>query len=210
MLKTPLFLFSLTLPLRHNTCGFNTMENLNELKVAILTENGFEQSELTSPKKAMEDKGIKVDVISSREGEVKAWDKDNWGINVKVDKTLAEARAEDYDGVFLPGGVMNPDKLRQNKDALEFVRAFHESGKPIGAICHGPQVLIDADIVRGREMTSYPALRTDLLNAGANWVDREVVTDQGLVTSRSPADLEAFNSKLLEELGEGIHQERIV
>ncbi|QEC53670.1 protease I [Anseongella ginsenosidimutans] len=186
------------------------MEKLNQLKVAILTENGFEQSELTSPKQAMEEKGIRVDVISPREGEVKAWDKDNWGITVKVDKLLSEARAEDYDGLFLPGGVMNPDKLRQNKDALEFVRRFHESGKPIGAICHGPQVLIDAEVVRGREMTSYPALRTDLVNAGANWVDREVVTDQGLVTSRSPADLEAFNSKFLEELGEGIHQERIV
>src|SRR5690606_13691788 len=109
----------------------------------------------------------------------------------------------------LPGGVMKPDKLRQNNEALEFVRAFHESGKPIGAICHGPQVVIDAGIVRGKGMTSYPAIRTDLVNAGANWVDREVVTDQGLVTSRAPADLDAFNAKLLEEIGEGIHEERI-
>ncbi|MFS8616387.1 MAG: type 1 glutamine amidotransferase domain-containing protein [Solitalea sp.] len=185
------------------------MEKRNQLKVAILTENGFEQSELTSPKQAMEEKGIAVEVISPQTGEVKAWDKDNWGISVPVDKPLSEARAADYDAIFLPGGVMNPDKLRQNKEALEFVRAFHESGKPIGAICHGPQVLIDAGIVRGKEMTSYPAIRTDLVNAGANWVDREVVTDQGLVTSRSPADLDAFNAKLLEEIGEGIHEERI-
>lgn len=186
------------------------MEKLNQLKVAILTENGFEQSELTSPKEAMENKGIAVEVISPQQGEVKAWDKDNWGITVKVDRTLSDARPEDYDGLFLPGGVMNPDKLRQNKDAVEFVKRFYESGKPVGAICHGPQVLIDADIVRGKEMTSYPALRTDLVNAGANWVDREVVTDQGLVTSRSPADLEAFNNKLLEELGEGVHEHRVV
>lgn len=185
------------------------MENLKNLKVAILTENGFEQSELTSPKAAMEAKGIAVDVVSPKAGEVKAWDKDNWGKTVKVDRSLAEARPDDYDGLFLPGGVMNPDKLRQNKDALEFVRRFNESGKPIGAICHGPQVLIDAEMVRGKKMTSYPALRTDLVNAGANWVDREVVTDQGLVTSRSPADLDAFNSKFLEELGEGVHENRI-
>lgn len=185
------------------------MEKLNQLKVAILTEHGFEQSELTSPKQAMEAKGVTVHVISPQENEVKAWDKDNWGITVKVDKPLSEARAEDYDALFLPGGVMNPDKLRQNTQAVEFVRQFHESGKPIGAICHGPQVLIDAEIVRGKEMTSYPALRTDLVNAGANWVDREVVTDQGLVTSRSPEDLDAFNAKLLEELEEGIHEERI-
>lgn len=185
------------------------MEKRNQLKVAILTENGFEQSELTSPKQAMEEKGIAVEVISPQTGEVKAWDKDKWGISVPVDKPLSEAQAADYDAIFLPGGVMNPDKLRQNKEALELVRAFHESGKPIGAICHGPQVLIDAGIVRGKKMTSYPAIRTDLVNAGANWVDREVVTDQGLVTSRSPADLDAFNAKLLEEIGEGIHEERI-
>lgn len=183
---------------------------MNERRVAILTENGFEQSELTSPKEAMEERGITVHVIAPGGDEVKAWDKDRWGISVKVDKPLSQASPGDYDGLFLPGGVMNPDKLRQNREAVDFVRTFFETGKPVGAICHGPQMLIEAEVVRGREMTSYPAIRTDLVNAGARWVDREVVTDEGLVTSRSPADLEAFNGKFLEELDEGVHQERAV
>lgn len=181
------------------------MAQLNNLKVAILTENGFEQEELTSPREAMQRAGVQVEIVSPQRTEVKAWDKANWGIRVKVDRTLDEARVEDYDGLMLPGGVMNPDKLRQNEKAIEFIRHFMESGKPIAAICHAPQSLIETGLLKGRTMTSYPSLKTDLINAGVNWVDREVVVDRGLVTSRSPKDLPAFNKKVLEELAEGVH-----
>lgn len=175
------------------------------MKVAILTENGFEQSELTSPKEAMEKAGVTVDIVSPQKSDVKAWDVDDWGITLPVDVTLDNARPDDYDGLMLPGGVLNPDKLRTNQKAVEFVKHFLEQGKPLAAICHGPQTLIETGMIDGRKMTSYPAIKTDLINAGVNWVDEEVVVDNGLVSSRSPKDLEAFNKKLLEELAEGVH-----
>lgn len=182
------------------------MSILSDLKVAMLTEHGFEQSELTGPREAMERAGVTVHVVSPHHDEVKAWNEGEWGIRVRVDVPLEEANPDDYDGLVLPGGVMNPDKLRMNEQAVEFVRRFFAAGKPIAAICHGPQTLINAAVVKGKEMTSYPSLKIDLINAGAHWVDQEVVVDNGLVTSRTPKDLEAFNKKLLEELREGIHQ----
>lgn len=181
------------------------MSNLKELKVAILTEVGFEQIELTSPKAAMEEAGIIVEIVSPQKNEVRAWDTDKWGITLKVDKHISDANVDDYDGLMLPGGVINPDKLRVNKDAVAFVKEFIQSGKPVAAICHGPQTLIETGELKGRKLTSYPSLKTDLLNAGADWIDQEVVVDKGLVTSRKPEDLKAFNKKLLEELAEGVH-----
>lgn len=181
------------------------MPQLKKMKVAILTENGFEQSELTSPKEAMEKAGVTVDIVSPQKSEVKAWDVDEWGITLPVDVTLDNARPDEYDGLMLPGGVLNPDKLRTNQKAIEFVKHFLEQGKPLAAICHGPQTLIETGMMDGRKMTSYPAIKTDLINAGVNWVDEEVVVDNGLVSSRSPKDLDAFNKKLLEELAEGVH-----
>jgi protease I len=181
------------------------MTNLKDLKVAILTENGFEQIELLSPKQVMEEAGVSVQIVSPQPKEVRAWDEDNWGITITVDKTLDEANPQDYNGLMLPGGVMNPDKLRTNKKAVEFIKHFIESGKPVGAICHGSQTMIETGLLRGRTMTSYPAIKTDLINAGVKWVDKEVVVDNGLVTSRSPKDLDAFNKKLLQELAEGVH-----
>ena len=181
------------------------MPQLKNVKVAILTENGFEQSELTSPKDAMEKAGVTVEIVSPQKNEVKAWDVDDWGITLPVDVSLDNASPDEYDGVMLPGGVMNPDKLRTNERAVEFVKHFLERGKPVAVICHGPQTLIETGMMEGRKMTSYPAIKTDLINAGVKWVDEEVVVDNGLVSSRSPKDLEAFNKKLLEELTEGVH-----
>ncbi|QJD97074.1 type 1 glutamine amidotransferase [Mucilaginibacter robiniae] len=181
------------------------MANLNNRKVAILTEEGFEQVELTSPKEALQAAGATVHIVSPQSGKIKAWDQDHWGIEVEVDKVLTDVNPSDYDALVLPGGVLNPDKLRQNKDAVSFVKSFLEEGKPLAAICHGPQMLIETGLLEGRQLTSYPSLQTDLKNAGAEWVDQEVVTDNGLVTSRTPADLEAFNKKTIEEIGEGVH-----
>lgn len=181
------------------------MATLTGKKIAILTENGFEEVELTSPKKALEAAGAKVQIVSPRKGKVRAWDKDHWSIELPVDEILDNARSEDYDALVLPGGVMNPDQLRQNKKAVEFAQQFLEAGKPVAAICHGPQLLIETGLIEGRNMTSYPSLRTDLENAGVIWEDKEVVTDNGLVTSRTPKDLDAFNRKTIEEIGEGQH-----
>jgi protease I len=181
------------------------MADLSNKKVAILTEEGFEQVELTSPKEALEAAGATVHIISPKSGKIKAWDKDKWGIEVDVDKNLSDVSPDDYDALVLPGGVLNPDKLRQNKDAVAFASAFLDKGKPLAAICHGPQLLIETNMLKGRRLTSYPSLQTDLKNAGADWVDEEVVTDNGLVTSRRPADLEAFNKKTIEEIAEGVH-----
>jgi protease I len=144
-------------------------------------------------------------VISPNPETVRAWDEDNFGESIRVDVPLGAAAAESYDALLLPGGVMNPDKLRMNADAVQFVCHFFAAGKPVAAICHGPQLLIEADVVRGRRMTSYPSIKTDLHNAGADWVDEPVVTDQGLVTSRRPADIPQFNEKMIEEFGEGYH-----
>lgn len=181
------------------------MAKLSGKKVAILTENGFEEVELTSPKKALEEAGADVRIISPQKGKVKAWDHDHWSIELPVDVELDNAQAEDYDALVLPGGVLNPDQLRMNKKAVEFAQQFLETGKPVAAICHGPQLLIETGLIDGRNMTSYPSLRTDLQNAGAVWMDKEVVTDNGLVTSRTPKDLDAFNRKAIEEIGEGLH-----
>ena len=181
------------------------MANLKDLKVAIRSENGFEQAELISPKQKMEEAGVTVHIVSPRAQELRAWDETDWGITISVDKKLDEANPDDYDGLMLPGGVLNPDKLRMNEKAVAFIRHFLEVGKPLGVICHGPQTMIETGMLRGRTMTSYPSIKTDLINAGVNWVDREVVVDNGLVSSRSPKDLDAFNRKLLEELAEGVH-----
>ena len=158
-----------------------------------------------NPMNALEQAGAEVHVISPQKEKVKAWAHDHWSIEVTVDKLLSEAKPENYDMLVLPGGVMNPDKLRLNKDAVAFAQHFIEQGKPLAAICHGPQTLIETGMLDGRTMTSYWSVKTDLVNAGVNWVDKEVVVDNGLVTSRSPKDLEAFNKKMIEELKEGQH-----
>jgi protease I len=183
-----------------------TNANLSGKKVAILVADGFEQVEMTDPKQALEQAGAQTKIISPAQGKVKGWQHGQWGDQFPVDVPLAQARADDYDALLLPGGVMNPDKLRANKQAVEFVKAFVEAGKPIAAICHGPWTLIEAGAVNGRTMTSYPSIQTDLRNAGANWVDQEVVTDHGLVTSRKPDDIPAFNRKMIEEFAEGRHE----
>lgn len=182
------------------------MADLSNKTIAILTEEGFEQVELTSPQEALKAAGATVHVISPEGGEIKAWDKTNYGITITADKKLSEVSPDDYDALVLPGGVMNPDKLRQNKDAVAFASAFLDEGKPVGAICHGPQTLIETDMISGRRMTSYPSLKTDLKNAAVDWFDEEVIADKGLVTSRTPADLPAFNQKLIEEIMEGNHR----
>jgi protease I len=181
------------------------MADLTGKVVAILTENGFEEVELTSPKKTLEDAGATVHIVSPQKEKVKGWNHDHWTIELPVDKNVADARAEDYDALVIPGGVINPDKLRRSNEAIEFAKDFLETGKPVAAICHGPQLLIETGLLEGRDLTSYSSIKTDLVNAGANWHDREVIVDNGLVTSRSPGDLEAFNKKMLEEIAEGVH-----
>lgn len=183
-------------------------DELRGKRIAALVENGFEQVELLEPRKALEQAGAKVDVISPQKSEVKGWNHTDWGQPVKVDVPLDQARPEDYDGLLLPGGVINPDKLRINARAVDFVKAFAASGQPIAAICHGPWTLIEAGAVRGRKMTSWPSLQNDLRNAGAQWVDQEVCVDNGLVTSRKPDDIPAFNRKMIEEFAEGRHTAR--
>lgn len=180
------------------------MAILTNKKIAILTDNGFEEIELTSPKKALEDAGATVHIISVQKI-VKGWDHDHWGLEVEADVNLADANPEDYDALMLPGGVMNPDKMRTEQAYINFAQHFLETGKPLAAICHAPQLLIETGMLAERNMTSYPSLKTDLKNAGVIWEDKEVVTDKGLVTSRSPKDLPAFNKKMIEEIAEGQH-----
>lgn len=180
--------------------------DLTDKKVAILLTDGFEEVEFTKPLKALKDSGATVHVIAPHSGRVKAWNSDNWGESYKVDKTLDEANPDDYNSLMLPGGVMSPDMLRTNKKAVAFVKSFFEDGKPIAAICHAPQLLIETGALKGRTLTSYPSIRTDLENAGATWKDREVVVDHGLTTSRNPDDIPAFNKKMLEEIKEGKHE----
>jgi protease I len=174
-------------------------------KVAILSTDGFEQSELLEPRKALISAGADVKIVSLKAGKIKGWKDKDWGEEVEVDLLASHAKAEDFDAIVLPGGVINPDKLRSDKQAVAFLQGFVDAGKPIGAICHGPQTLIETGALKGRKMTSYKSLKTDLKNAGAEWVDEEVVTDHGLVTSRTPEDLPAFNKKLIEEIAEGVH-----
>lgn len=180
-------------------------QTLTGKRVAILVTDGFEQSELVEPRAALETAGARTTLISPKSDTVRAWDEDDFGDTFNVDMPLADAAREQFDALLLPGGVMNPDHLRMVPEAVQFVIHFFEAGKPVAAICHGPQLLIEADVVRGRRLTSYPSLKTDLRNAGAEWVDEAVVTDQGLVTSRRPADIPQFNEKMIEEIGEGYH-----
>ena len=175
------------------------MNKLKGMRIAILATDGFEQVELTEPKKALEEAGAEVLVIAPEKGEIKAWDKTDWGISVKVDRSIDEINFDEFNGLVLPGGQINPDKLRTVDNAVKFVRSFFEKGKPVAAICHAPWLLIEAKIVEGRNMTSYHSIKTDLINAGAQWQDAEVVVDGGLITSRNPGDLKAFNKKIVEE-----------
>ena len=185
----------------------------NELqgkRIAFLAANAFEESELTKPWQALQQAGAELELVSLEEGEITALDELELkpGRSVRVDKTVEEANADDYDGLVLPGGVGNPDKLRADENAVHFVRQFFEQGKPVGAICHGPWTLVEAGVVRGRTLTSYASIQTDIRNAGGTWVNEEVHVDNGLVTSRKPDDLEAFSKKLVEEFAEGKHEAR--
>jgi protease I len=184
------------------------MENLQGKKVAILVTDGFEQVELTEPRKALDQAGAKTEIVSPAAGQVKGWNHTEWGDRLPVDVPLQQAKPENYDALLLPGGVMNPDHLRMNPEAVRFVKHFADAGKPIAAICHGPWTLIEAGAVRGKKMTSWPSLQTDLKNAGAHWVDQQVVHDGNLVTSRKPDDLPAFNEEMVklfahQEVGAG-------
>jgi len=182
--------------------------SLSGKRVAILATDGVEQAELIEPRKALDAAGATTKVVSPKSGSIKGWNHTDWGEPIKVDVTLDKASPNDFDALLLPGGVMNPDHLRTNENAVNFVRAFFEAGKPVAAICHGPWLLVEADVVRGRHVTSWPSLQTDLRNAGANWTDSQVVSDHGLVTSRKPDDIPAFNKKMIEEFAEGVHEEQ--
>lgn len=179
---------------------------LDGKRVAILATDGVEQVELTEPKKALEQAGAKTDVISPKGDKLKAWNLKDWGEEIKVDVSLKSADPNNYDALLLPGGVMNPDHLRMDSQAVQFVRSFFEAHKPVAAICHGPWMLVEANVVKGRKLTSWPSLQTDIRNAGGEWTDQQVVTDQGLVTSRKPDDIPAFNNKMIEEIAEGKHK----
>ncbi|SMB95069.1 intracellular protease, PfpI family [Hymenobacter roseosalivarius DSM 11622] len=183
-------------------------DKLKGKKIAIVATDGFEQSELEEPKKYLENEGAETHVISLKSGSIKGWDKDNWGDKVSVDKLIGDARVDDYDALVLPGGQINPDKLRVEQKVVDFVTEFMHSGKVVAAICHGPWTLIETGLVRGKKMTSYPSIKTDLKNAGALWEDSEVVVDKGLITSRNPNDIPAFNKKIVEEILEGVHAAR--
>jgi protease I len=178
--------------------------NLNGKKIAILATDGFEQAELMEPRKALNQAGAKTVIISPKSGEIRGWNKKEWGESVKVDQTLDQANARDFDALMLPGGVMNPDHLRMEPKAVDFVRQFVSSGKTIAAICHGPWMLAEAGAIKGRTVTSWPSLKTDLNNAGARWVDREVETDGQFITSRKPEDIPAFSRTFIESVGKGV------
>jgi protease I len=184
------------------------MASLNGMKVAILVTEGFEQVELTGPKQALDEAGAQTRIVSPAKGEVQGWKHFDKADKFKVDVPLEQANASDFDALLLPGGVANPDQLRTLPKAVQFVREFFDSSKPVAAICHGPWTLIEAGVVKGRTLTSWPSLKTDLTNAGAKWVDQEVVVDNGLVSSRKPADIPAFNRKMLEEFEEGRHPQQ--
>ncbi|GAB1453162.1 type 1 glutamine amidotransferase domain-containing protein [Draconibacterium sp.] len=179
------------------------MENLKGKKVAILATNGFEESELFEPKRALEKEGADVYVVSPETGKIKGWKDGNWGNEIDVDVLVYDVGKSDFDALVLPGGVINPDKLRRDQASVQFVREFVESKKPVAAICHGPQMLIEADAVKGKTITSFHSIKTDLQNAGANWIDQNVVVDDGLISSRNPGDLVAFNKKIVEEIKKG-------
>lgn len=182
------------------------MPSIQGKRVAVLATNGFEQSELEVPVKHLRAEGAEVHVVSPERGEIMGWEGKDWGRPITVDRTLSEVDAGDYDALVLPGGQINPDLLRVNPDAVALVRAFWDAGKVVGAICHAPWLLVEAGVIKGRKVTSYGSIKTDVKNAGGIWSDAEVVTDQGLVTSRKPEDLPAFCSKLVEEIRDGTHQ----
>ncbi len=177
-------------------------ESLHGKKIAILATDGFEQVELTEPKKALEEAGAKTEVISPKSGEIKGWKFKEWGDAVKVDKTLDQAKVQDYDALVLPGGVINPDHLRMEPRAVSFVRDFVQTGRPVAAICHGPWTLVEADVVRGKTFTSWPSVKTDLKNAGAKWVDKEVATDGQFISSRKPDDIPAFSKAIIQAVSQ--------
>jgi len=183
-------------------------DELKGKKIAFLAADMFEEVELTEPWKALEQAGAELDLVSLKDGEIQGFNHYDKAGSFKVDKSVEEASANDYDGLVLPGGVGNPDNLRQDENAVRFVRDFFEQGKPVGAICHAPWTLVEAGVVRGRTLTSFPSVQTDIRNAGGNWVDEEVHVDQGLVTSRKPDDIPAFNKKLIEEFAEGKHEQQ--
>jgi len=180
-------------------------QNISGKRVAILATDGVERSELVEPRAALDAAGAKTTVVSPKSGSIKSWADGNWSDDIPVDLLLEQARADDFDSLMLPGGVRSPDRLRTDKRAVDFVRSFFEAGKPVAAICHAPWMLVEAGVVRGRTVTSWPSLQTDIRNAGGDWVDREVVVDEGLVTSRKPQDIPAFNRKMIEEFAEGVH-----
>ena len=179
------------------------MPSLKGKKVAILSDSGFEELELTSPKKALEEAGAVVEIVSAQKDTIRGWNHDHWSIELNVDINIDDAKTENYDALMIPGGVINSDQMRLHTNYIQFAEEFLEAGKPVATICHGPQLLIETGMISGREMTSFPSIKTDLINAGATWQDKEVVTDNGLITSRSPKDLEAFNKKMIEEIAEG-------
>jgi protease I len=181
-------------------------QELTGVRVAIIATDGVEQVELVEPRKALEDAGAMTELISLEEGTIQGFHHDEKADRLTVDKTIERASAEDYEALLIPGGVANPDRLRTDEKTVQFVRDFMDAGKPVAAICHGPWMLVEADAVRGRKLTSWPSLQTDIRNAGGAWVDREVVTDDGLVTSRNPGDIPAFNEKMIEEFGESAHR----
>ncbi|MCL5129399.1 type 1 glutamine amidotransferase domain-containing protein [Algibacter sp. L4_22] len=183
---------------------------LENKRIAILATDGFEKSELFEPLRALKNEGATVDIISVKEGEIKSWDNNNWGESIIVDKLVDDANVADYHSLVLPGGVANPDLLRTHDNVLEFIRAFFKSNKPVAAICHAPWLLVSAKVVENRKVTSYHSIKDDIINAGAHWVDQEVVVDQGLITSRNPNDLPVFIDKIIEETREGKHKEQVV
>ncbi|MGH6736093.1 MAG: type 1 glutamine amidotransferase domain-containing protein [Methyloceanibacter sp.] len=186
------------------------MANLSDKRIMILATDGFEQSELMVPKQRLEQAGAKVDIVSLKIGEIWGWKNNDWGDPVAVDRTIDAVTVDEYDALVIPGGQINPDILRADEDAVAFVREFFDSKKPLAAICHAPWVLVEAGIAKGRQMTSYHSMATDVKNAGAKWVDKKVVVDEGLITSRNPGDLEDFSAKIIEEVQEGRHESRRV